>query len=90
MSSASPEQGWGIQRAAGLGHTLTFSQGLLQEVVLGLQLGDQVPAFQVFLHFLWKKHSAEWTSDLSGLLGCEHEGRMTLNLQSDTGFTFIE
>lgn len=32
--------------------TLTFSQGFLEKVVLGLELGDEVPAFQVLLHFL--------------------------------------
>lgn len=36
---------------------LTFSQGLLKEVVLGLKLRYQVPALQILLHFLeeWKK-----------------------------------
>ncbi len=31
---------------------LTLSQGLLDEVMLGLQLGDQVPAFQKLLQLL--------------------------------------
>lgn len=32
--------------------TLTLSQGFLEQVMLGLQLGDEVPALQVLLHFL--------------------------------------
>lgn len=34
---------------------LTLSQGLLDEVMLGLQLGDQVPAFQKLLQLLQYK-----------------------------------
>ena len=32
--------------------SLTLSQGLLDEVTLGLQLGDQGPTFQELLQFL--------------------------------------
>lgn len=35
---------------------LTLSQGLLDEVTLGLQLGDQVPAFQKLLLLLQHTH----------------------------------
>lgn len=44
-------------RAATRRSPLTFSQGLLKEVVLGLELRYQVPALQILLHFLeeWKK-----------------------------------
>lgn len=31
---------------------LTFSQSLLEEVMLGLELGDEIPPFQIFLQFL--------------------------------------
>lgn len=31
---------------------LTFSQGLLKKVVLGLELRYQVPALQILFHFL--------------------------------------
>lgn len=36
---------------------LTLSQGLLDEVMLGLQLGDQVPAFQKLLQLLQCTHT---------------------------------
>ena len=34
---------------------LTLSQGLVNEVMLGLQLGDQVPAFQELLQLLQRE-----------------------------------
>lgn len=52
--------------------------------MLGLQLGDQVPALQVLLHFLWKKQHGEGTVHRSdqalGLLDLEQDGRVTMNL----------
>lgn len=54
-----------------VGPRLTFSQGLLKEVVFGLKLSYQVPAFQILFHFLlrWKERREDdhqWTVYFSG------------------------
>lgn len=46
---------------------LTFSQGLLQQVVLGLQLDDEVAAVQVLLEFL-RRAEDEGISGLTQLI----------------------
>ena len=44
---------------------LTLSQGLVDEVMLGLQLGDQVPAFQELLQLLQHKKKKDMLSRLT-------------------------
>lgn len=41
---------------------LTLPHGLLNEVMLGLQFGDQVPAFEKLLQFLQKRNAFSYKS----------------------------
>ena len=66
---------------------LTFSQGLLQQVVLGLQLDDEVAAIQVLLEFLQAED--EGVSELMQLMPSDgsRSGRGAGSLLHQTGLT---